>query len=313
MGSMRSMCACTLGLLLGVGAELTGCASSAANPPATPATAATAEDEVAADLSEHHRHHHHGGITKFISMSLDSLGVSPEQSEAVRKIQADLEAKMDRARAAEQSVVLALADGIAAGSVDHARVDAALAQVAGAAGALHDATADSLNQLHAILTPAERAALVDKVEAHWDVWKRANAVGDQASDGTFPVSPERGRDDAKAASGGHLAILAGELNLTPEQVERIHSNLAKEVKPPLSRLDPQEIEACLQAFGAAFKADTFDARTLRQVSSANEQLAGWGAARMAHFYEAAAPALTPDQRTSLAEMLREHANHANAG
>jgi Spy/CpxP family protein refolding chaperone len=85
------------------------------------------------------------------------------------------------------------------------------------------------------------------------------------------------------------------------------------VKPTASRLDPQEIEACLQAFGAAFKADTFDARALRQVSSANAQLAGWGAARMAHFYEAAAPALTPDQRTSLAEMLREHANHATAG
>jgi len=312
MGSMRSMCAYTLGLLLGVGTGLAGCGSSPASPPATPATAA-AEDEVSADLSEHHRHHHHGGITKFISMSLDSLGVSPEQSDAVKRIQADLEAKMDRARSAEQGVVVALADGIAAGSVDHAKVDAALAQVASAAAGLHDATADSLNQLHAILTPAERVALADKVEAHWDVWKRANAVGDNEADGTSTASPERARSDARPASGGHLAILAKELNLTPEQVDRIRSNLATDVKPAASRLDPQEVEACLQAFGAAFKADTFDARALRQVSSANAQLAGWGAARMAHFYEAAAPALTPDQRTSLAEMLREHANHANAG
>jgi len=28
-------------------------------------------------LMEHHRHHHHGGVTLFIAMSLDTLGVSP--------------------------------------------------------------------------------------------------------------------------------------------------------------------------------------------------------------------------------------------
>jgi Spy/CpxP family protein refolding chaperone len=312
MGSMRSMYACTLGLLLGVGAVLTGCRSSAASgPPATQATGTAVDDEVAADLSEHHRHHHHGGITKFISMSLDSLGVSPDQREAVQGIQADLEAKMERARTAEQGLVLALADGVAAGTVDRARVDVALAQVASAAAEVHDATADSLNRLHVILTPAERAALVDKVEAHWNVWKGANAVA-ETNDGTSSAPPH-GQNDAKPAGAGHLAILAKELNLTQEQVERIRSNLATEMKLTATRFDPREVETCMQAFGAAFKEETFDAKTLRQVGSANAMLAGWGAIRMAQFYEAVIPALTPDQRTSLAGMLREHANHSSAG
>jgi len=312
MGSMRSMYACTLGLLLGVGAVLTGCRSNAASsPPATEATGTAIDDEVTADLSEHHRHHHHGGITKFISMSLDSLGVLPNQREAVQRIQAELEGKMERARTAEQGLVLALADGVAAGTVDRARVDVALAQIASAAAEVHEATADSINQLHVILTPAERAALVDKVEAHWDVWKRANAVAEN-NNGTSPAPP-RGQDDAKPAGGGHLAILAKELNLTQEQVERIRSNLATEMKATAMQFDPQEIETCIQAFGAAFKEEAFDAKTLRQVSSANTVLAGWGAIRMAQFYEAVIPALTPDQRTSLAGMLREHASHSSAG
>jgi hypothetical protein len=37
-------------------------------------------------------------------------------------------------------------------------------------------------------------------------------------------------------------------------------------------------------------------------------MARWGATRMERFYEAAAPILTPDQRTKLASEIREHAN-----
>jgi hypothetical protein len=36
-------------------------------------------------------------------------------------------------------------------------------------------------------------------------------------------------------------------------------------------------------------------------------MAKWGATRMERFLEAAAPVLTPDQRTTLADMLRKNA------
>ena len=111
--------------------------------PATAATATTAtatavspeDEEAAADLSEHHRHHHHGGVTMFIAMSLDSLGVSPEQAADIEKIQGDLFAKMEPAHVAEQNVLNVLADGIAAGKIDDAKVDAAIEGVKTASAA----------------------------------------------------------------------------------------------------------------------------------------------------------------------------------
>src|ERR1700689_2465994 len=76
------------------------------------------EDESTADLAEHHRHHHHGGFAMFIAMSLDSINATPEQEATIKQIRADMHAKMKPAHDAEQTVLLTLADGIAAGKID---------------------------------------------------------------------------------------------------------------------------------------------------------------------------------------------------
>jgi Spy/CpxP family protein refolding chaperone len=251
-----------------------GCGGVSANTP-PPATAARASDvdDVSAGLMEHHRHHHHGGVTLMIALSLDTLGVSPGQRTAVEKIRSDLHARMEPARAAEQQLVTTLADGLAAANLD-------------------DASADALNELHAVLTPPERAALVDKVEAHWAVWQKANA------EQTDPRNPERGQ----------LAMLATDLGLTRNQVDKIRAGLGEGMKA-MPRVDLQEIATHLRAFGDAFRSDKFDARVLTTANGANAHLAGWGAARLAHFIEAVSPVLTPDQRARFAQRLREHAAH----
>jgi Spy/CpxP family protein refolding chaperone len=268
-----------------------GCGGSSANspPPATSAKAAD-DDEMTAGLVEHHRFHHHGGVTLIIAMSLDTLGVSPEQRAAVEKIRADLHSQMEPARSAEQKLVATLADGLAAGNLDATSVDSAVAQVTAAAATVHDASADALNELHSVLTPPERAALVDKVEAHWAVWQKANA---HEAD---PAKPEH----------DHLAMLAKELGLTQDQVDKIRAGLGERMKA-VPRLDPQEIATHLRAFGDAFRSEKFDAKVLTTASGANSHLAGWGAARLAHFVEALSAVLTPDQRTKFAQRLREHA------
>ena len=270
-----------------------GCGGGSANTP-PPATAARASDvdDVSAGLMEPHRHHHHGGVTLIIALSLDTLGVSPEQRTAVEKIRGDLHARMEPARVAEQKLAATLADGLAAANLDAASVDAAVAQVAAAAAKVHDASADALNELHAVLTPPERAALVDKVEAHWAVWQEANA---EEADRAYP---ERGQ----------LAMLATNLDLTQDQVNKIRAVLGEGMKA-VPRLDPQGIATHLRAFGDAFRSDKFDARLLTTANGANAHLAGWGAARLAHFIEAVSPVLTPDQRTKFAQRLREHAAH----
>jgi Spy/CpxP family protein refolding chaperone len=115
-------------------------------------------------------------------MSLDTLGVTADQRSAIQKVQADLRAKLEPANAAERKVVALLADGIAAGRIDRAKVDLAIADVGRASSGVHAAIVNALNQLHAVLKEAQRAALVDKVEAHWQVWKEANAGGKAAAE-----------------------------------------------------------------------------------------------------------------------------------
>ncbi len=280
-------------MLLGTGAVL-GCGGSAATqaPPASVAGASAEEEDATAGLIEHHRHHHHGGVTLLIAMSLDTLGLSPEQRPAVEKIRSDLHARMEPARAAEQNLLGTLADGLAAGVIDPAKVDAAVAQLTSAAANVHDASTDALNQLHGVLTPPQRAALVDKLEAHWSVWQRANTDEDD-----------------------HLTQLTADLALTPDQIDKIRGSQAEAMKA-VPRFDPQEITAHVRAFGDAFRSQTFDAKTLTTGGAATAHMVGWGAAHMAHFIESVSPVLTPEQRGKLAQTLRLHANHnpsANGG
>jgi Spy/CpxP family protein refolding chaperone len=281
-----------LTVLLGA-AGTVACGGAAANTPAPAAPAtASADDDVSMSLAEHHRFHHHGGVALFIAMSLDTLGVPPERRADLVKIQSDLRAKMEPARVAEQNLMTALADGVAAANIDTAKVNADVAQVSAAAETVHDASADALNQLHALLTPAERSALVDKVQAHWSVWQKANAIESGA------VPSDRGR----------LAKLGTELDLSPSQTSQIRTGLATATSAT-PRLDPKEIEAHIRAFGDAFRSETFNAHSIATGGPANAHLAGWGAATMAHFIEAASAVLRTDQRAKLADRLREHATH----
>ena len=275
-----------------------GCAGKTANskPAATAASVPAPDDDAMAGLMEHHRYHHHGGVTLFIAMSLDTLGVSPEQRAAVEKIRTDLHAGMQPAFTADQNLVSTLADGLSGSNLDSTKVDAAVAQVAAASATVRAATADALNRLHAALSAPQRAALVDKVEAHWAVWQRSNA------------------EDKKEATAdeGHLAVLATDLNLTADQVAKTRASLDANMKA-VPRVDSQQVAAHLKAFGDAFQSDHFDAKTYGTLASGEDgtdaRLAGWGAAYLAHFVEAVSPVLSAEQRGKLAQRLRDHAAH----
>jgi Spy/CpxP family protein refolding chaperone len=244
------------------------------------------DNEAASDLVEHHGHHHHGAVMMFIALSLDTLGVTAEQNVTINKIQADLYTKLEPARLANQNVLTTLADGVAASNVDRTKVEAAVAQLTSAASSTHDAVADALNQLHEALTPAQRTALVDKVEAHWEVWRHANS----AKEGT---------------DRGHGWRVAKQLALTSDQVEKVRAGFASATKDT-AKLDADAVAAHLAAFRAGFASATFDAKALPNANSVNGHLAGWGATHLARFCEAASPVLTDEQRAKLVALLREH-------
>lgn len=251
------------------------------------------EDQSTADLAEHHRHHHHGGFALFIALSIDSLNATPEQTAAIAKIREDLHAKMQPAHAAEKVVLATLAQGIATGAIDQAKIDAQIAELKTAAAGVHDAVADSLNALHEVLTPAQRVALVDKVEAHFEVWHHANAPHERAE-----------RD----GRGGHLGRLAKELGLSEQQVATIRASFASSMGGA-AKFDRAQAEEHMKAFGAAFASDHFDAHAVATGGPLNASMAAWGMGRTVRFYEAVLPALTPEQRTKLADELTRHANY----
>jgi Spy/CpxP family protein refolding chaperone len=255
-----------------------------------PATAdAAADDQASAELREHHRHHHQGGITQFIAMSLDTLGADEAKRPRLERIQRELHRCMAPAGRAEKGVLRTIADGVAAGSIDAAKVDAGIEKVATAAGDAQPCSIKALNRLHKLLSAEERQALVDKVQAHYEVWRQVNHEA------------EFGGQE----KGGRLAELAKELSLTPDQVDKISAQLKAAQAP--SKFDPAKAEAHLKAFADAFVSDSFDAKSI--LANANGHLAAHGAKRMAAFYEAVGPVLTPDQRTALAAHLREHSGH----
>jgi Spy/CpxP family protein refolding chaperone len=270
----------TLTASVGLGLAFAGAAS----------TPTPTDDPAGAELREHHRHHHHGGVMAFIAMGLDTLGTDVTKRPQVEQLQNDLRAQMVPARDAEKGLLLALADGVAAGKIDTRTVDDAITKATAASAAAHEASLEALNQLHALLSPAERAALVGKVQAHWAVWHEANP--DNASGGH--------------AHGDRLAALTKHLGLTPDQVSKISAALDSS-KAGSGKFDANEVEQRVQAFSTAFESNSFDAMSLGAPVAG--PMSSHGATRMAAFYEAVAPVLTPDQRAKLAEHLRQHANY----
>jgi Spy/CpxP family protein refolding chaperone len=269
---------------------LVACATSTAASRSQTADVPVADDQAAAELREHHRHHHRGGAMQFIAMSLDTLGPDDAKRPQVERLQSDLHACMAPAGGIERKLLLTVADGVVAGVTDRAKIDATIVQLEAAAVAVRDCGAMALNQLHAILSPAEREELVEKVLAHWEVWQQANQEEEAA--GRKP--------------GGRLTELTRDVRLSSDQVERISAALRASREGHSRGFDRATVEAQVQAFAAAFVGESFDAKSINV--EMNARLAAHGARRMVDFYETVTPLLTREQRAMLAEHLRMHAD-----
>jgi Spy/CpxP family protein refolding chaperone len=261
--------------------------------------ASVADEETggAADEVRAFHRHHHIGFIGFALESIPSLGVPPEKEAAIEKIRQDIRAKFQPAYQAEVALLEAVAEGVAAGKMDPAKIEAATAKIAEISTQMDDATNDALNQLHAALAAPEREALVMKVQAHFMIWYRANAEAEMQPD--------------QEQEGGHIRHLVPALGLLPDQVEKIDAAFTDSMKTyyqAKGTFPMKDAKDHLDAFVKAFPADSFDAKTLTTADKANSAVTTWGAIRMARFYEAMLPVLTPDQRTKLATLLRDQAS-----
>ncbi len=104
-----------------------------------------------------------------------------------------------------------------------------------------------------------------------------------------------------------MLALVRDLGLTQAQADKIKAGFKDKMKASPQDHAHKEVQDHLTAFGTAFKADTFDAKKLAGGKAADGHIAKWGATRRARFLEVAAPVLTPDQRTKLAQQIRDRA------
>lgn len=255
------------------------------------AAAREADERSEAGLMDHHRHQHRGGVMQFIAMGLDTLDEGDAQRPQVQQLQRDMYVCMASSGEIQKRLHLAIAEGIAAGAVDLAKIDGIIGELDAAGGAVRDCSVAALDKLHALLNPSERAELVEKVQAHYEVWLSVN----HEEEGTG-----RGR-------AGRLTRLAKDLSLTPDQVERMSAALHTALAGRGGKFDRTRFEAVVQEFSQTFVGASFDAKAT--LPYANARLGMHGASRMAIFYETVTPMLSPPQRAALAEQLRQHAGH----
>ena len=263
---------------------------AASSDPAADAKSKEDAAAAAAELKEHHQHHHLAGLTQFIAMSLDTLGGDDAKRVQIEKLQGELYSCMAPIGAHQQKLLTILADGVAAGAIDKAKVNATIAQASSAPN-VDQCSIGPLNQLHKLLTPSERASVVEKVQAHAEVWHQVN------HDVEGHAEEQRGQ----------LERLARDLSLTSEQVEKMSAALHTALAGLAGKFDPKHAEERRETFAKAFASESFDAKTV--MVTPKHTLAPHGSVRMALFYETITPLLTPAQRATLAGHLREHASH----
>ncbi|MGH7270316.1 MAG: hypothetical protein ACREJ3_07765, partial [Polyangiaceae bacterium] len=149
----------------------------------------------------------------------------------------------------------------------------------------------ALQKLHDVLTPAQRAQLIDAVEtqAHAHTWAARMTPGDH---------------DAHRGAG--LARIARKLGLTADQKQQIATSFRAERAAENSGKSHDGLKEGRRAWLDAFRGDAF---------SANGPNAGARVALDRHantiedLVQAAVPILTPAQRAILANHLRDRAAH----
>ena len=112
---------------------------------------------------------------------------------------------------------------------------------------------------------------------------------------------------------GHMKKVAAELELTPDQIQTIKTNVraahkehaGEKVDRAAMEAKHEEMRAHMQKMADAFKSDTFDARAL-DIGKEMPVMAGHHAEKAEKFLSMVTPILTAPQRAKLSAMIQKH-------
>jgi Spy/CpxP family protein refolding chaperone len=140
-----------------------------AAPAPTPApvvSAAPAPAVAAAPAPERKPEHkfHHPAVGMLLAEA-GQVGLRPEQQTAVDAIKADLDKQADSTKEQRTQLTNDIADGVAAGKLDKAKIDADVKKLEKAGDATSKSVQDSINKLHQTLDAAQRKKLVELMQA----------------------------------------------------------------------------------------------------------------------------------------------------
>jgi protein CpxP len=305
----------------------------AATPPAAP-PAGSAEAPPAAP-PEKHEEHHHGMAALFIS-SLKSIDLKPEQKSVVDGIESDMEKMGDQHQEPGEKLASDIADGVAAGKIDHAKTDADIKALTKALEASAAGVQDAVNRLHKTLDPAQRKKFVETMREKGKDMREHGMMGPGDHEhGTMgpgdhehgmmgkegpgahehgmhgPADGEHGMHGPGGGEHGmaeHMGMLAEALGLSPEQKEKIRTKMEAQMKAKEAAMKARmaAAEKHMMAIGDAFETDKFDAKKVGVGTKAPEMAKEMATARIT-FVETVLAVLTPEQRTKFAAHVREHA------
>jgi Spy/CpxP family protein refolding chaperone len=219
----------------------------------------------------HHRAHRSGMVEA--ALRIDSL--TPEQRNQIDQLARDRRAAAVPVRQADARVLTLLAQQVESSQVDPQALGPSLATERAAATQEEAVDRATLARLHTILSPAQRSALVDRLESR--------------------VAP----GGAKAGHWGGAG--AEKLGLTQEQKAQIRANLHAGAPGGASSAERQAKRGERRTVLESFRGDSFDAAAMVRLEGRGER-----EVRMAR---AMVPVLTAEQRATFAGLLRQRAAH----
>ncbi|WP_437983231.1 Spy/CpxP family protein refolding chaperone [Sorangium sp. So ce117] len=255
------------------------------------------------------------GPEHLLRAALHELDLSDAQEAT---IEGALEGLRDGAkeRPKDGAVFAALAEGVRAGKIDRAAIEAKLPDAGRAAEERRARVAGALSTLHATLTKEQRRQLVDVIAAKMDERGERGPRGgehhrgDRGGMGGPGMRGDRGGMGGPGMRGGPLGYLLAGLDLRDEQRAQIDKALEAARPGDADRVGRKEDHAARRAEMRArletFAADRFDANAFLPQPPAGEKMGPRAHLdRMVGALAAIVPILDEAQRNALAERIEK--------
>lgn len=277
-------------------APLAASVAVAPSAAAAPEAGAPAAD----DKGKKHGHGLRGGPAGMFFRAAKDLELDADQKEKVGKLREQL-AGDDEIKKDVQEMHADLVAGVKEGKIDAAKMDAHFVKAAAEMKARHDKQAGVLNDLHALLKPEQRKALVASIKGKMGEHGGIGGHGGHGHGG----HGKKQEGEKKPGNEKRVERLTKHLELDADQTKKVTELLAKAPKPGDARADHKKR---LEAVFAAFEKDKFDAKTL-DLFKVDPKKASGPMKRHVDFLGQLLPILKAEQRTKLAAAMEKRGEH----